>query len=206
VSEVGRFAVVTNVRSNGARAPSRVSRGALVKDFLMGRGTYAVPSEAELSDFNPFNLILVEGSTAIFVSNRAVPQTTILQPGIYGLSNGALNEPWPKTVELRSTLCSWLAGDAVDPSVLLEGLRSERMSEEGGTERDRSEHAASSPVFIRNPVYGTRCSTVVVIGHDNSGLILERRYAANGSATGETALRFSWASAGTLPEPHTKAH
>ena len=41
-------------------------------------------------------------------------------------------------------------------------------------------------------VYGTRCSTVVAIDRDGQGVMVERRFAANGDTTGETSLTFSW--------------
>ena len=52
--------------------------------------------------------------------------------------------------------------------------------------------AAFSPVFIRNAVYGTRCSTVVLIDEAGQGQIIERRFGPDGTATGETALGFAW--------------
>ena len=48
-----------------------------------------------------------------------------------------------------------------------------------------------SPVFIRNPQYGTRCSTVVTIDAAGHGRIFERRFDAAGTATGETELTFT---------------
>ena len=51
---------------------------------------------------------------------------------------------------------------------------------------------AYSGVFIRNPVYGTRCSTVVAVDRHGAGTIIERRFDAAGRAAGETALDFIW--------------
>src|SRR5574338_934087 len=60
VSEQGRFAVVTNLRGYGAPEPDRPSRGVLVTDLRSRKGLYADPRDAELSDFNPFNLIVAD--------------------------------------------------------------------------------------------------------------------------------------------------
>ena len=57
---------------------------------------------------------------------------------------------------------------------------------------DAPQEAQDSPIFIRNPVYGTRCSTVVAIDAEGQGVIIERRFDANGAANGETSLTFSW--------------
>src|SRR3546814_2193745 len=70
----------------------------LVTDLLSGKGRYADPREAELSDFNPFNLIVADRERAKFLSNRPETARSRLAHGIYGLSNGALDEPWPKTM------------------------------------------------------------------------------------------------------------
>ena len=52
--------------------------------------------------------------------------------------------------------------------------------------------APETPPFIRNAIYGTRCSTVVVIDRQGRGTITERRFDAQGEAAGETELPFDW--------------
>jgi len=51
---------------------------------------------------------------------------------------------------------------------------------------------ASSGIFIDNPVYGTRCSTIVTIDRAGNGTILERRYDGAAVVTGEERLSFRW--------------
>lgn len=195
VSEQGRFAVVTNLRGYGMPEPDRASRGALVTDLLSGEGRYADPSEADLADFNPFNLIVADRDRAHFLSNRPMATRSLLAHGIYGLSNGALDEPWPKTMRLKAILVDWLVGPADRPEILLDGLREESLPDVGTHSAPRSdvpEEPPLSPIFIRNPVYGTRCSTVVAIDYRGRGVIVERRYDSAGDAAGETGLTFSW--------------
>jgi uncharacterized protein with NRDE domain len=100
VSDHGRFAAVTNLRGYGPPEPDRVSRGALVTDMLSGSRRYG-EDNADFSDFNPFNLIAADRERAWFLSNRPRNLGSLLAPGIYGLSNGALDEPWPKTMRLK---------------------------------------------------------------------------------------------------------
>ena len=52
--------------------------------------------------------------------------------------------------------------------------------------------APETPVFIRDRVYGTRCSTVVAIDREGRGTIMERRFSATSEGTGETTLAFEW--------------
>ena len=54
----------------------------------------------------------------------------------------------------------------------------------------RQATATSLSVFIRDPQYGTRCSTVLAIGRDGRGTIIERSFDAEGKATGEVAIPF----------------
>jgi uncharacterized protein with NRDE domain len=195
VSERGRFAVVTNLRGYGAPEPGRASRGALVTDLLSGEGNYADLRDATLADFNPFNLIVADRARAWFVTNRPTDVRSELAPGIYGLSNGALDEPWPKTMRLKEVLLEWIVSADRPPEVLLDDLREERLPSVGirlAGPSDVPQEPPLSPIFIRGPVYGTRCSTVVAIDDQGQGVIIERRYTPAGDEAGETALSFSW--------------
>ncbi|WP_176595212.1 MULTISPECIES: NRDE family protein [Sphingobium] len=189
VSEQGRAAIVTNLRGYGDPKPDRASRGALVTDLLAGR------EAAPLDGFNPFNLILIEGDQAHFLTNRPAPLRTDLTPGLYGLSNGTLDAPWPKTLALKSALLDWLVAGADDPLSLFDTLRSESLPHAGiapDTPSDVPAEALISPIFIRNPAYGTRCSTVIAIDAEGHGTINERRFDPDGVQTGETGVTFNW--------------
>ena len=195
VSELGRFAVVTNLRGYGAPEPGRPSRGKLVTDLLAGEGRYADLGDAELSDFNPFNLIVADREQAHFLSNRPENVRSLLASGIYGLSNGALDEPWPKTMRLKAILLEWIVSSGRRPEVLLDDLRGETLPDVGvrsTVPSDVPQEPPLSPIFIRNPVYGTRCSTVVAVDDQGRGIIVERRYTPAGDEAGESALSFSW--------------
>lgn len=195
VSDQGRFAVVTNLRGYGGAQPGRVSRGELVADLLAGEGRYSDLRDANLADFNPFNLIVADTERGHFLSNRPEEIRSLLAPGIYGLSNGALDEPWPKTMRLKEILLEWIVGAATRPECLLDQLREESLPTVGVRSAVASDvplEPTYSPIFIRNPIYGTRCSTVVAVDHRGQGIIVERVYTPAGDKAGETALLFSW--------------
>ena len=196
VATSGRFALVTNLRGYGDPDPTRASRGSLVTDLLAGSGRYADPDTAPLDAFNPFNLILADGESARFLTNRPEPVRTHLAHGIYGLSNGALDEPWPKTLALKAGLLDWLVSEAgEDLAPLFDTLRSERLEDIGLHPAQASDvplEAPETPPFIRDPIYGTRCDTVVAIDREGRGMIVERRFSPSGAAAEETALRFNW--------------
>lgn len=195
VSEQGRLAVVTNLRGFGAPWPEAPSRGALLADFLTGEGPYAAPALPALAAFNPFNLITVQGDEAVFRTNRPQPVRHALAPGIHGVSNGPLDAPWFKTERLRAHVATWLAADSGDATHLLDALRDDHAPTNGRPSpgpSDVSQELPVSPIFIRDPVYGTRCSTVVAIDMDGRGVIAERRYDPGGEPVGESAFDFRW--------------
>lgn len=195
VSEQGRLVLVTNRRGFGDPDPALASRGTLVTDMLTGTGEYGDAQFDQLCDFNPFNLITIAGGQAHFLSNRPEPLHSTLLHGIYGLSNGALDEPWPKTLYLKAALLDWLNESGADAGPLFAALANEVRSDVGlhpDQPSDISAEARDTAPFIRNPVYGTRCSTVIMIGREGAGQVIERRFDADGSLTGSTTVEFRW--------------
>lgn len=175
VSREGRFAVVTNVRGD-APVAGRRSRGDLVTAVLTD-----APGGAP-GEYGAYNLISAGRAEATFATNRPAPARFALAPGLYGLANAGLDEPWPKAVRLKAILADWLETPAADIAALLDGLGEEV-----------PEDPALSGIFIRSPVYGTRCSTVVAVAADGAGVIAERRFTPAGDPCGETRIAFAWA-------------
>ncbi|MGB5483185.1 NRDE family protein, partial [Parasphingorhabdus sp.] len=156
---------------------------------------YSDVAAAEFSAFNPFNLITVTPDQALVHTNRPDKTTNVLQHGIHGLSNGAIHQPWPKSPQLNGALEKWMAVESNDPAMLFDALldqKSYRPEDHSDSSSQFDLEPEHSPIFIRDPTYGTRCSTVVAIDHNGSGIFIERRFAASGSAMGETRLSFSW--------------
>jgi uncharacterized protein with NRDE domain len=176
VSEAGRFAVVTNIRNAADPDASLLSRGALVTDWL-GQGR--LPDAPE--QFNPFNLIVTGAESIEYIANRPAPQRVKLESGIHGLSNAIANEHWPRKDRLERDLAAWLEAGSGDPAVLFDRLRDEAVPD-----RD------APPLFINSPVYGTRCSTVVMVDARGQGRIIERRFDEFGADGEENEIGFSW--------------
>lgn len=184
LNETGRFALVTNFRLPGYPKPGLASRGGLVVDWLLGR------SEPDGTALNPFHLVRVGPEGASHLSNQPIPASSSLAPGLHGVSNGHFDQPWQKTQRLTDALADWMGRDIDDPAGLFAALADEtQLPRETDSE---GPSASFSPVFIRNEVYGTRCSTVVLVDAEGRGSIIERRFSPGGEVTGETALAFSW--------------
>jgi uncharacterized protein with NRDE domain len=176
VSEEGRMAVVTNIRSTEGPDPSKASRGALVSDWLIAG---VLPPGEMLDGYNGFSLIAAYGDGAALLANRPASSHAQLPPGVHGLSNGMPGDAWPRRQWLTDALSAWLAGGADDPASLFSLLRPEG-------------ELSEAPVFIKAPVYGTRCSTVIAVDHQARGWVCERRFDESGTGSGETALDFRW--------------
>ncbi|HEX4508960.1 MAG TPA: NRDE family protein, partial [Burkholderiaceae bacterium] len=104
LTAAGRLALVTNVRRTVVPDLQAPSRGHIVAGWL---STALRPDQfwmqTSLSGYAPFNLIAADflRGDCFWASNEsAVPQR--MERGIFGLSNAALDTPWPKVVALKS--------------------------------------------------------------------------------------------------------
>eukprot|EP00744_Colponema_vietnamica_P002096 GILI01003369.1.p1 GENE.GILI01003369.1~~GILI01003369.1.p1 ORF type:complete len:303 (+),score=22.80 GILI01003369.1:121-909(+) len=103
VTKTGRFAALTNYRHVDLN-PLAKTRGHLVFDFLAGTDTPFDFLENRVrpngTDYNGFNLLV--GDIALpqvcYFSNHSDKGVITLPPGTYGLTNGLLDEPWPKLI------------------------------------------------------------------------------------------------------------
>jgi uncharacterized protein with NRDE domain len=176
VSSEGRFGVVTNVRNPDGPDPDKVSRGALVTDWLTGS---RLPDNPDA--YNPFNLLVADQQAVHFLSNRPSAVCRSMGEGIHSLSNSIAGELWPRRERLNSAVDRWLDSGADDPRVLFSFL--------ADSHADRGEE---HPMFIRNNQYGTRCSTILAVDNEGAGFISERRFDENGGYAGESTFAFEW--------------
>lgn len=141
VSRTGRFAAVTNYRG-GTEPRAAESRGALVTRFLsnpIASKDFLFEVQKRKVDYSGFNLLVSDGAELWWYSNRdSAPRG--LAPGVYGLGNLLLDDPEvaPAKERFRKSL---EAAPAVE--TLFQVL---------------------TPSRIVDPRYGTRCSTVLIMG------------------------------------------
>ena len=184
-TDAARFVLVTNHRAEGFPQPDRPSRGALVTNLLQGANPLAVL----LANYNPFNLFSADTDGLWLLTNHP-EQRVVLGAGLYGLSNGPFLPPWPKTRALAAALSGWLETGATAPEPLLAALADETLPPtipgESGPE------SPFSATFIRSPLYGTRCSTLVMIDHHGAGTMIERRFDPTGAPSGGSRHEFRW--------------
>ena len=136
VTPQGRVAMLTNVRETGV-VPAPLSRGELVTAWLQGTQRWdEFAYGLDALQYAGFNLVLGDlncgraggtesaGEWAWITNRQPDPSTArptqalgsvtgrLLAAGVYGLSNAALDSPWPKTLKLKAALQS-----VVDSSV-----------------------------------------------------------------------------------------
>lgn len=185
----GRFAFVTNVRQGTGRDPSSRSRGELVPAVL-ARGVDVDEAFARVAHgghaYNGFNLLAGDARAASWMSNRAAGVVR-LAPGVHGLSNAALDTPWPKVVRTKAALAAWLARGSDDVEPLFAALADRT----GAADPELPltgvtlgwERVLAAP-FIVSEGYGTRCTTVLTIDRNGRVVFEERSFGPEGVALG----------------------
>lgn len=196
VTRCGRFAAVTNYRDPSLRRPGSPSRGALVRDFLLGVESpeaYLARVLRQGDAYAGFNLLVGERDALFYLSN-VEGKVRALEPGIYALSNGLLDASWPKAQRARTALAAALEDpEGPDPEALFAFLADTSRPEDAalpdtgvGLEWERT----LSSVFIAALGYGTRSSTVLRLSAEGEADFRERTFAPSAPA-GERAFRFA---------------
>ena len=182
-TRTGRFAAVTNVREPGA-GKGLHSRGKLTQTFLAGQQTASeYVNQLEMRDFSGFNLLLGDGQSLWYCSNRgAAPRE--LGPGIYGLSNHLLDSPWPKLVTARLGFAQAIT-KLPDREPLFDVLADDEIvpdTELPSTGVPLEWERRLSAIFVRSEEYGTRASTVLTLASDGRITFEEHSFGPHGRA------------------------
>lgn len=182
VTPDGRVAFLTNVREASPQS-APFSRGQLVMRWLDAGNdvaSFAEALERENGAYGGFNLVVgdLQRNDWAWMTNKSNESSSgwhvqSLQDGIYGLSNAALDTPWPKTTELKRVLTAALHEQANTPHP--DRLQKPLWTALGNRIRAPIEklpvtgaplaiEEALSSAFVDFPEhrYGTRCSTVLL--------------------------------------------
>lgn len=190
-----RFAALTNVRETRETFnPEAPSRGKLVSEFLIARrrpDTYSKTVARQGSQYNGFNLLVADREMLYYYCNRGNVLKE-LPSGVYGLSNHALDTPWPK-LELARRAFEVSLGKMPDFEAMFDMLGDssptpdDQLPDTGvGIEWERT----LSSMFVKSANYGTRSSTIVAVRADNSVRFIERRFGPSGAPSGGTDVAF----------------
>lgn len=200
----GRVAALTNYRDATQFRLDAPSRGYLTTAFLRGHSTcaqYLQALTARAHLYNPFNLLVFDGQSLMGFESRHQRAFDLAQ-GVGVVSNADFNVPWPKAARLRDGFVHTLRQNALDADNAtgepdfhaLFALLSDRSTAPDSAlphtgialERER----ALSATFIHSPDYGTRASSVLVLGQHQADFV-ERSFNVEGF-TGEVRQHIEW--------------
>ncbi len=181
MTKSGRIGMVTNYRDPKNINPQAPSRGHLVSDFLENQidpSNYLKQINNNGKSYNGYNLVVGSPDSLWYFSNYQ-NEIKRLSIGLYGLSNHLLDTPWPKVARGKAKFKAIIDSNKISALTLFdfmydtEQATDDKLPETGiGMERER----ALSSMFIKTLGYGTRCSTVVLIDHQDNVEFTERVY------------------------------
>jgi uncharacterized protein with NRDE domain len=175
----GRFAALTNLRNGTPQRSEARSRGELVASYLRGdlsAGDYLKMLKPTAGDYNGFNLLLGDARSAYWFSNQSGTAERALEPGIYGLSNGDLDSPWPKVLRAKAQFASLLCQGAPDDAYfeMLADTTPAPDSRLPDTGVSLEWERLLSPICIESPDYGTRASTLLRVHASGDARLVEK--------------------------------
>jgi uncharacterized protein with NRDE domain len=197
ITREGKFAAITNYRDPAALRTGAPSRGKLVGSFLTGSESAAAYLEkiaVPAQGYNGFNLIVADNSDFFVFSNRGGGEKQKLAAGIYGLSNRFLDTPWPKVVRGKKSLAAAMNRKGADLEAALFTILADRKAAPDdklpstgiGPEWEK----LLSSIFIKSPDYGTRSSTILLIGRNRRAKFVEKVF--DGESEPWVESRFSF--------------
>lgn len=193
VSRTGRFATVTNYREMQRSTGRLRSRGEIVTRFVTGDLSPQVyASSVDGKAYAGYSLLASNGEQVVYASNNE-GGPVVLNAGVFGLSNAALDTPWYKLVRSRDALRKLIASDSVGEASLLRLLDDRQPAPIDQVDSSKLPFALArsmSAPFIASPEYGTRCSTTILWSYSGELEFCERSFDAAGKPAGTARHRF----------------
>lgn len=193
VSRKGRFATVTNYHEMQRSTGRLRSRGEIVSSFIGGDASAnEFVSSIEGSSYAGYSLLAADRLQIVYSSNRS-GEPSVLDPGVYGLSNADLDTAWPKLIRSRDALKRLVDDNTVDETSLMRLLADRTpapLDEIDNSQLPFPLARALSAPFIISGEYGTRCSTSLLWSYDDDVEFCERNFDSSGELVGIRRFRF----------------
>jgi uncharacterized protein with NRDE domain len=192
----GRWALLTNYRDFSTSLKPTKSRGKLVQNWLEGQSApkqYLEEIGKSQENYEGFNLLVSDGKSLWYLSNYGNGIEEI-NPGIHAISNGLLNDPWPKTELAKAQLTALMETEPNENKLLhiLKSTETYELERLPSTGVPIDMEIALSAQFVRiGESYGTVSAIAVV--QEASGLVRmkERTYQIKYGDYVDTALSFT---------------
>ncbi len=163
LTRTGYFSTVTNYPDVTDTHQQYHSRGELVRQFLINEPTYPESKRYLTKDGNayrPFNLIFGHYSDLYTYSNRE-QEFTSLAKGYHSISNGPMNQAWPKVSYGVKKLTDLIdRGNKINSQILTEFMQDQSLPTESFAKSGTV--SSFSSIFIRGDLYGTRTTTCLL--------------------------------------------
>ena len=191
----GKWALLTNYRDFSIKRNPKSSRGKLVTDFLdsdLSPENYLDEIWEKRDHFDGFNLLVSDGDRLYYGSNYGNSPVEIL-PGVHGLSNGLINDPWPKTELAKNQLISFLK-EKPQTERLLQTLKSTKTYPRETLPNTGAplplEIGLSAQLVRISPDYGTVSSAAVLRNKSGFTQIQERTFDWDYHTFSDTHIQF----------------
>jgi len=182
------FAAITNIRTGDRPSEEKRSRGELVTLALSQNSPINFQWLKKHSDaYNPFNLVY--GDLEDLVCYCSTNKTQIsLKDGFHAVSNGMLDDVWPKMAKGEQQLEALVkSSEKIDSERLFSILKNREQASSHLLPKtgvpDEWEQLLSS-IFIKSRDYGTRSSCVMMLSESRSLEFFEQSYNKNALAAG----------------------
>lgn len=197
ITKDGKFAAITNYRDFNLLVENPISRGNIIKNYLINNidpSKYLEGIKKHRKSYNPFN-VLMGNKEELFYYSNIQNKIERLEPGIYGLSNGFLDTPWPKVLKGRKEFSEVIDKngkikfeDIFDILSNKETPPEDQLPQTGvGEEWER----ILSPIFIKSDIYGTKSSTVLMIDYERNVTFIEKSLQHKTKTWEETKYQFT---------------
>ncbi|WP_299495906.1 NRDE family protein [uncultured Shewanella sp.] len=181
INKQGNIAAITNIRIPEQSKQPKKTRGELPILALTQSSPLISPSWLKKNNhqYQAFNL-LYGHYQSLHCYNSQTQKDTCLSPGFHAISNGALDEIWPKMAKGNHALEQYLNSHSKPiPSELLMLLTDPQQAEDKylphtGISLDWERLLSS--IFIKHPKYGTRSSNIILINQQQHVSFTEVRF------------------------------
>ena len=183
LSEIGKFAAVTNVREFTSLSIQKkslenlASRGDLVKDFVLSNySAQEYLNEIDCLNYQGFNLILFDGTDGLICSNRGF-EKKLNKRETYAIGNKPIENKSEKILSAEEDFVKILSSE-ISGKNLFEMMQAPvNKPLEFSEAFTKENHGREFPYrFIATDIYGTRSTTSIIIDKNHEAEIEETSF------------------------------
>ncbi|WP_298775968.1 NRDE family protein [uncultured Shewanella sp.] len=196
INKQGNIAAITNIRTPEQKTHNPKTRGELPLLALAQSNSPIFFSWLKENDikYHPFNL-LYGNEHSLHCYNSQTQTNSTLAPGFHAVSNGTLDDIWPKMAKGNNALEQYLNTHSTPIITELLALLTDTQQAEDkylphtGISLDWERLLSS--IFIKHPKYGTRSSSIILINRQKQVSFTEVRFNNQGHQIDQQTFYFN---------------